>query len=168
MTQALTDYTSYAEVRAILGTNVDELEDATLGLDVYVNALEFELAAAGEKVVSGADLVADYVAAAALASPTVAEARLVAAVKLLAPYAVALQMASSLPQFSPKSITGEKVGFIRHADSYKVTLDECFKNFGKYLSNLEAVYGVFKSASVSTSARAYLGVSSPLTDPVAG
>ena len=39
----LSDFCSYAEVRAALGVEEDELEDATLALPVYSNNLELEL-----------------------------------------------------------------------------------------------------------------------------
>lgn len=40
---SLTDYTTYAEVRAVLGVSVYELTDATLGLPIYTRGLQSRL-----------------------------------------------------------------------------------------------------------------------------
>ena len=42
MSLPITNYTSYDSVRAALGVSSDDLEDATLALDIYADALELE------------------------------------------------------------------------------------------------------------------------------
>ncbi len=168
MPTVLTDYTSYAEVRAALGTNVDEVDDATLGLDVYLLGLEADLANAGVLAVVGSDLVADYATAAAKPTPTALETALVSAVKLFAPYSVAMILASGLPVFSPKSITGEKIGFIRQTDSYKEAVAQCMTLFSRRLAALQVAYGNYKNKVLNLVPRTYFAVGQPSTDPVTG
>lgn len=39
----ITDYTTYDDVRAVLGVSTDELEDTTLALETYASALLLDL-----------------------------------------------------------------------------------------------------------------------------
>src|SRR5258706_8040490 len=119
---ALTDYTSYAEVRAVLGVAEDEIDDATLGLGVYSLNLLAEL----EDIADA--LPEDYAIVLAITGGdrTEVQRKLYNAVQLFAPYAVGKQLASSLPIFSPHAITDGKSGFTRYSDSpYKTAITEC-------------------------------------------
>lgn len=161
----LTDYTTYAEVRAALGTNDEEIEDVTLALPMY----ELGLVADLEDV--SAALPADYTAVAAIdeASRTAVQKAFYEAVRLFAPYSVAGQLASSLPLFSPKQVTDGKAGFSRYADSpYKQAIDNAKKLFDRYRTRLADKYAGLSSGSSALDFRPFMSVVSPVTDPVVG
>jgi hypothetical protein len=162
---ALTDYTSYDEVRAVLGVSVDEIDDVTLGLGVYSLNLLAEL----EDIADA--LPEDYAIVLAVdgGSRTEKQRKLYNAVQLFAPYAAGKQLASSLPIFSPKAITDGKSGFTRYSDSpYKQSIAECLKQYSANRQRLIDAYASFKDTSAALSPRPYLTVSVPTTNPVTG
>ena len=69
MSFQITEFTSYADVRAALGVSEDDLEDETLELDLYADMLEVEF----EDV--SATFLTTYAAAQATDTPTEAQAR---------------------------------------------------------------------------------------------
>lgn len=159
----LSDYTTYAECRAALGTNVDELEDATLALQMY----ELGLVADLEDI--DAALPADYVVIAekSVETRTALEVAVFDAVRLFAPFSVAVQLASSLPLFSPKQITDGKSGFARYADSpYKEATKSAKEKFDRYRGRLATKYAAFKSLSAPLEVRPFLRGTPPTSDPV--
>src|SRR4051812_45297778 len=109
----LTPFTTNEQVRSVLGVSEDELIDETLNLPIYELNLRYEL---GE--VSGS-LAADFVTIAALDETTWTDKQkgFVDAVKLFSPYAVSVQLETSLPLFSPKEITDGKASLVRYTDS---------------------------------------------------
>lgn len=162
---ALTDYTSYAEIRAVLGVAEDEIDDATLELGVY----SLNLLAEFEDISS--TLLADYAIVALIdaGDRTALQAKLFNAVQLFAPYAVGKQLASSLPIFSPHSITDGKSGFTRYADSpYKQAIAECLRQYSANRQRLADAYAGFTSTDTAIPLAPYLTISSPATDPVTG
>jgi hypothetical protein len=161
----LTDYTTYAECRAALGTNADEIEDATLALPMY----ELGLVADFEDI--HASLPADYLTIAAIApeTRTAAEKAVYEAARLFAPFSVAVQLASSLPLFSPKQITDGKAGFARYADSpYKEATKRAKEQFDRHRGRLATKYATYKSSSAPTALRPFLRGIAPTSDPVTG
>lgn len=162
----LTDYTTYDEVRAVLGVTDEELEDATLDLDVYSHNLLAEL----EDV--SLDLPAAYTTASALdeASRSPAQQRFFSATRLFSVYAVAVQLAGSLPLFSPKTITDGKAGYARYADSpYKQTIEECKAQYLRARTRLISAFQTLEDgAATNVGLRPFLSVSSPSSDPVTG
>jgi hypothetical protein len=163
--QQLTDFTTYDEVRASLGTNPDELADVTLALPLYARGLVADL----EDI--AALLPTDYATVLAIneGTRTAKEQALVDAVQLFAPYSVAAQLSSSLPLFSPKQVTDGKAGFSRYADSpYKTSIDNAKKMFDRFRARLVVKYADYKSASSTAIVRPYGGGVSPTSDPVTG
>lgn len=162
---ALTDYTSYEEVRAVLGVAIDEIDDATLGLGVYSLNLLAEL----EEIADA--LPEDFAVVDQLdgAARTENQRKFWNASRLFAPYAVGKQLATSLPLFSPKSITDGKSGFTRFSDSpFKTGIESCLKQYSANRQRLVEAYAAFKNTSSTLSARPYLTISSPTTNPVTG
>lgn len=165
MPVAITDYTTYAEVRAVLGVSVDEIDDATLALDIYAHSLVAEL----EDV--SVNLPADFDAILEIGDDerTAVQTRFYNAVRLFAAYCVGNQLASSLPLFSPKSLTDGKAGFARHSDSpYKHAIEECRAAYERYLDRLKSRYAELTSSSSSAPLRPFMAASSPTSDPVTG
>jgi hypothetical protein len=161
----LTEFTTYDEIRAALGVSVDEIEDATLGLDMYEFGLEAELSAIGDA------LAVDFATVAAIdeGTRTTNETKFYQAVKLFAPYAVAKQMLPGLPLLAPKSITDGKASVTRDSSApYKETIKSVTTAFAQYRQLLEDRYGVYVGNTATTSLRPFLSVISPASDPVTG
>jgi thymidine phosphorylase len=157
---AITTYTSYAQVRAVLGVSDKELSDATLALEMYDLGLKADLQDIGD------NLVTEF---AALSTPTGDALKFQEAVKLFATYAVAQQLASSLPLFAPKMITDGKAGVTRDANSpYKQATIECRANYQKYRTLLEARYAVFLGASTAITPPPLFTAVTAATDEVTG
>jgi hypothetical protein len=160
----ITEYTTPSEVRAVLGVNVDELPDATLALPMYARALQ----AALEGI--AVDLPTDYatIAAKVEGDRTVPEQRVFDTAALYATYQIAVQLASSLPIFSPKQITDGKSGFSRYADSpYKEAVREARAKYEEYAKLLGTHYGAFNGTG-TTVTRSYFSGAQPTSDPVTG
>lgn len=162
----LTDFTTYAECRAALGTNDQEIDDGVLTLPMYVLGFIADLEDVSDT------LQADYVVIAALNDNvrTVPQQAVYDAVRLFAPYSVAGLLASSLPLFSPKQVTDGKASMTRYADSpYKEAIKDAKAKFDRFRARLNAKYAIFKSTTAAAAgALPLLRVSSPSTDPITG
>lgn len=108
----LTDYTTYDEIRAVLGVSETEIEDRDLALDLYALLLEDALQ---EISTSLPDL---YSAVKSEAAPTADQRRFLARMALFAPHWLGLYLLGALPQFSPRVITDGKTQTERVADPY--------------------------------------------------
>lgn len=161
---ALIDYTSYDEIRATLGVPEDELEDATLSLPLYENYLRMELDDLGN-----GDAVEKFATIALVPEPsrTKAQQRLFELIQLYATYAVATQLASSLPLFSPKDISDGKAATGRFADGpYREVIKQNKDIYDRLRPKLEAALAAVDSGAATTVDRTFFVVSSPSTDPV--
>lgn len=162
---ALLDFTSFDDIRAALGVSSEEIEDSALSLPLY----EFNLVAEMEDVDDG--LIAAYTAAKDVAegSRTAAQRRLVQSTFMFATYAVAKQLTSTLPMFSPKEIGDGKAHMTRFLDPYKATIARVEQEFEKARTRVIEALAVVQSSSVVTPApRVFIAISSPSTDPVTG
>ena len=88
---SLNPYTTNDEVRAVLGTNIDELSNETLELGVYKSALELDLEGLG----SGALNTIDAVLEKDDNELTDKDKKLIRAVNLFSTYSVARHLAKS-------------------------------------------------------------------------
>lgn len=160
----ITDFTTFAEIRGVLGVAVDELADATLQLPMYELALLADL----EDI--GVTLGADYDTVAAEAEPrTALRQALYDAVRLFAPYAVAIQLASSLPLFAPKTITDGKASVSRDSASpYLIAIANAKAQYERNRERLESKYSTFLGATVVATIRPFFSVAVPTVDPVTG
>ena len=162
---AITDYTTYAEVRAALGLNSDELTDDTLSLQLYSSQLDAEI----DQI--STTLAADYatIKAKVISARTSAEKKVYDGVALFAPFAVAKALAPSLPLLAPKTITDGKASVTRDSASpYKAALENAEAMYETARQYLIDAYAGFTSVSVTTTLRPFLGISSPSVDPVTG
>lgn len=160
----LTDYTTYDEVRAALGVNVDEVDDATLALPLYENILQVEL----EDI--DMDIPTLYESVSALPTPTDDQLRFMQAAHLFATYAVAKQLTTSLPLFSPEQITDGKAMIRRNQDTpYKAVIEAVAREYTRFKSRLEKMFAVVNSTSAAGAvAKTYFSVASPTSDPITG
>ncbi|MDI1362516.1 hypothetical protein [Methylotenera sp.] len=164
----LTSYTTYNDIRAILGVNPKELPDADLALETYLFELETKL----QEV--GTDLIAKYTEAAAAvltATETSLQKGLYRAVRLYASSSVSLSVAYSLPMRAQKSITDGKAGLDRFTGTpYKDTVDNLLNLAASYRDDLAKQYILSAGGTPATitTIPAFMGVSSPSYDPVTG
>lgn len=162
----LLDFTTYDDIRAALGVSDDEIEDATLSLDVY----EFELIAELESVAD--NLIDQYGTVKALdeGMRTPVQRRFFQATRQFATYAVAKHLTVSLPLFSPKDITDGKASFSRYAaNPYEKTIDAVKSKAESWRLRLkEALAGVQSVTATSLPLLNTFVVASPATDPVTG
>lgn len=163
---AMLDYTTYDDIRAVLGVSSDEIEDSTLSLQVYEFGLSSEIRAVSRSLATD---VATVIAIAE-GSRTTAEAELLEVMSLFATYAVARQLLTSLPLFSPKEISDGKASQTRYATNpYEETIRRVESEFNRFKAELEEVYASYKSTTAQSRVeRTYLMVSSPASDPITG
>ena len=157
------DYTTYDEIRAVLGVSTDELEDSTLALGLYLSNLIGEL----EDI--DTSLPGDYAVVAALSSRSALQQRFYEGTRLFAAYAVAKQLGSGLPLFGPKDITDGKASTSRFADSpYKETLKAVSAYYERTRGKLESAYADLNAGSKTTVARTLFVGGQPSSNPVTG
>lgn len=162
---ALTDYTSYVQIRALLGVEDDELADDTISLEVYVSGLLEDL------LDIGVSLEADYATVNAIAAEvrSTAQQRLWRTVRSFASFSVAKRVGTSLSMFGPKDITDGKAGVSRFSDApYKATMKNIESEYGTAKQRLVEAFSAYGSASITLAPRIYMSPSSPAFDPVTG
>lgn len=159
---ALIAYTTYDDVRAALGVTDEELEDTTLALTTYEDALisEFEDISLTLKSTLDATLVK--------ATPTEDEKRFLRYARLFSAYTVAKLLTASLPMFGPKTITDGKAKIDRFNDPYRDTIKDVAAQYDKWRSRLSAAFTALGQSSSTPTARVYMSTVSPASDPVTG
>jgi len=131
---SLLDYTSYAEIRAVLGVSATELSDATLALTQYATVATLEL----EDVNLG--IPALYTTIATDSSKTATEQRFYDLVRLFVAYAVAQNLLTSLPLFSVQRLTDGKAEFQRQANIFDEVRSGVDGLYTTLKTRLSAVY----------------------------
>ena len=160
----LTTYTTYDDIRAALGVTPDDLEDATLALKIYDDALTQE----HEDVALTLQDTFDTLSASP--SPTAQETRFLTACRLFSTYAVAKMLTSALPLFAAKTTTDGKAAVGRFENPYKdviKSINEMYATQRTRLVNALAAVGT-SSATATATPRIYMSVASPSSDPVTG
>ncbi len=109
----LIDYTSYDEIRAVLGVSDEELEDSTLALPMYLTALQLQLGDIAET------LEDQYQNLKVETFLTPKEQKLLDVVSVFSAYAVAQHLLTSMPLFAPKRITDGRAETDRVTDPFE-------------------------------------------------
>lgn len=156
-------YTTFADIRSILGVTTEELPDSDLELESYLFGLQNGLDSIGST------LEAEYITASSAVSAgteTSAQKLLYRATRMYATAEVSLAVAYSLPMRAQKSITDGKAGLSRFTDSpFRDTLENLKGLVASAKSALEAA---FTGASAKTVIPSFMSVVSPAIDPVVG
>lgn len=158
------DYTDTISVRALLGVNDIELEDATILLpssDLIISEGLLDL---------GASVLTMYATVAALSNRTASQTRFFEQVRLYSAALVASSLLGSLPMFASKKLTDSKAAFERVDDPYS-RLAESLKGMLSWLRPrvLTSLLILDPGASVSAAgARRYASAVGLGTDPVTG
>ena len=158
----ITTYTTYADVRAALGVSDDDLEDTTLGLELYANYLEVEL----EDV--NIDLPTTYATTEALGTPTAAEERFLKSCRLFATFAVARQLTSALPIFAAQQVSDGKASVQRFDTPYKDAIKSVNEQYDRLKNRLVQSLASIGTSTSAATAMTYVSVVSPAVDPVTG
>jgi hypothetical protein len=162
----LTDYTTFSDIRTILGVSIDELPDSDLELETYLFGLESAL----DDV--GTSLIADYAAVTAPVvgnTATAEQIKLYRATRLYSALQVCENVSHSLPMRAEKSITDGKAGASRFTDSpIEQTIENMKALLAKALSNLQEAYAENLGTQVTITIPSFLAISVPSIDPVTG
>jgi hypothetical protein len=163
----LTDFTSYDEIRAVLGVSSKELEDATLALPLYSRSLMFELSDLAD------DLPEVYLAISALPAVdrSVAQQRLYDVTQLYSAYSASSQLLTSLPLFSPQRLTDGRAEFDRHDDPFADVRAGVLEGLHQHRRRLLTLYAAVTSVTAGPAAvvaPSMVRSTGIATDPVTG
>lgn len=160
----ITDYTSYAEIRSILGVSDDEVADSELALPLWGILLSEKLSDIGDSV----DTTYKAIALVPEIARTTQQKKFQATASLYAAYAIAQELLIALPMFGFKRLTDGKaeqerfdrwddlkLGITRGANAMRVKLRLA-------LSALDATFAVSSVTGV------FVVSTGITTDPVTG
>ena len=157
------DCTTYDDIRAALGVSDEDLEDVTLELALYANSLQADL----EDI--DINLPATYTTTKAIVAPSAIEARFLQAANVFATFSVAKQLSSSLPLFAAKQVTDSKAGVSRFDNSpYKEVIASIDREYARARNRLAQALAGIGTGTAAATARPYLSVASPASDPITG
>lgn len=158
----ITAFTTYADVRAVLGVSEKDLSDDTLALAWYSDNLDEAMA---EISLTLAD---SFAVASQEATPSSEQVRLVRSVRTFASAAVARTATAALRLAAPQQVTDGKAAMARFTDP----LDRLTKDIeAKYLAakaKVEAAVVALENSGKVTTPRVWFSVVSPAEDPVTG
>ena len=158
----VTDYTSYAEIRAVIGVDALELPDATLGLQTFATALYRTLLSitnsSGETLVALFDAIDPF-------DMDISEEILYYTIKEYATYVVADACCSGLSMFALKSDSDGKATQSRF--SSEATFKDVVKNVQQRLASLTGALDQMLGGTTTYSIPGLTRVS-PATDVVTG
>lgn len=162
----LTSFTTYNDIRAILGLTAEELPDADLELETYLFDLERGLSEVGDNLLT--DYEASLTAYTANTS-TAQQSALYKATRLYSAIHVSLKIAYSLPMRAEKSVTDGKAAVFRFSDTPVEQMIEGLRGLAATAStNLKSKYASFLGATSVNTLPSFMAVVSPSTDPVTG
>ena len=144
---AVETYTTYDDVRAILGVSDEDLEDVTLGLSVYSSNLDLELLAVDDT------LPATFVStsATAVSARTATQRKFLTLTSLFAAYTVASQVGTSLALFAPQSTSDSKTTVTRFSgDSFQKVLDKVDAQKERLSVELSAAFADVSGGAAAT------------------
>lgn len=146
-------YTTFDDIRAVLGVTVEEVDDTTMSLNVYDYGLLGEL----EDV--GATVSDQFISIHAIApdTRTADQARYFRCVQQFATYAVAKILGSSLPLFAPQTVSDSKAVMGRFQQNpYEKTLQEIDRQYSRAKERLLSALGTLLSSTSATVTKTYI------------
>lgn len=162
----ITSYTSYDEIRAVLGVSDDELSNETLALGVYYSALKIAMSEVNDDF---AAFLSNLKEKTLLSSR---ESLFVDYGVLFCTYAIASHLGASLPMFGLKDMSDSKASASRFAtDPYKATIANINARLDNYRNRVLELYNELNPADVGRTPSVSFTVISksiPATDPVTG
>jgi hypothetical protein len=166
---AITSYTSYDAIRALLGVAATELEDDTLALPMYEDQFLLELS----DIDGGGSAVTTLYAtilAIEQVDRTTNQQRFFTLVNLLGGYSVARQLLASSELFAPKRITDGAAAVERAGEHYDRLREGIQASYNIVLSRIKTLLATLDgSAEVATrTSRTFITSTGLATDPVTG
>lgn len=161
----LTDYTSYAEIRAVLGVSEEELLDADLALQTRLTALESNLLDVSDVMLS----TYATIKAIAIGSRTADQQKFFLLTQYYSAYAVGEELLASSPMFGFKRVTDGKAEAERF-DKFADLKDGILKAASVARKRLKLALGTLNvgyTAPATTTMIPILGIVGG-TDPVTG
>jgi len=159
----LTQYTTFDEVRAVLGVSDEELEDEVLVQPFYERQLIIDI----EDVDAGIPDAFDTVSAIPYASRTKVQKRFYDLVQLFSAYAIGRTLLMSMPYFAELRVQDGRSEKQRVKDPFEFTRDGVQAGFVAARQSLLAAYAAATGGSVTTRVTRTLLTSTGLaTDPV--
>lgn len=158
----LTTYTSYAEIRAVLGISSKDLDDATLALPIYERNLSLEFSEVDTA------LKASYVAIAAVAESarSTAQQTFFEVVQVYSAYSISRQLLTSLPYFALQRITDGRAEGEREGDAFKDTKDSINATFSILAVRLRTYYTALGNSLTARQTAVYASAVGIAFDPV--
>lgn len=158
----LTDYTTFADVRAALGVNEDDIQDSVLSLSIYNILLTQDF----EDIDVTIESV--YATKSALTSPTAAESRFIDACRLFATFSIANQLTITLPLFAAQQITDGKAQVNRFDNPYKDVMAYVLGQYDRARNKLKDAFEAVGETLTVVQPKLYFKNFAPATDPVTG
>lgn len=167
---AITTYTSYDTIRAILGVSAKEIKDATLGLPLFETQFLLEM---GDVDQGGGAVISQYNTIAALtpSARTAQQQQLLNLVNMLAAYSVGRQILTGAALAIPVRVTDGKAELERFdTQNFDKVREGVLLSYGQVLRRLKAVIvALVPSAQVlDNTARTHILSAGLASDPVTG
>lgn len=154
------EYTTPAQIRAVLGVDEVDVDDSTITLPIYENYLVMEL----EDI--DIDFLTTYATKKASTTRTAQEHRFVSLAQVFATFVIAKQLTGSLPLFALKQESDGKAQATRFDNPYRDTIQAVNRDYEKTKGKLVAAIKALGSASITSTPRVYFGTIGLGTDPI--
>ncbi len=158
----ITVYTTYNDVRAVLGVSSKDLSDDTLALNWYSDALDDELDGVH------ANLATFFSDASQAQPPSDKQVRLMRSVRTFAATVVAKAATTGLPMFAPQQVGDGKAMMARFSDPVRDIVKSVEKAYQAAKDKLVLDVAALEEVSSTGVARVWFSVVSPVDDPVTG
>ena len=158
----LTAYTTYADIRAALGVEDEELSDSTLALQLYEDALDADL----DDI--SATLRDTYVTVSAVETPSTAQKRFLSCTRSFAVYAVARTLLTSAPLFAQQSVEDGEAKQGRFVNPFREVAKRVEGEYALWQGRLEAALTALGQAASAPISRTYASAVAPASNPVTG
>lgn len=159
---SITTYTTYNEIRAVLGVSDADIEDSTLALAIYSNLLNSDLESINSNFISLHQTIAGE------ASQTDAQQRFLRNTSSFATFSVAKSLLAAMPMFAVEKMSDSKATGERFDEAQKDTAKRIEAMYDSSRAALIASVGEVGSSATTTRTFSLFAVSSPATDPVTG
>lgn len=161
---ALTDYTSYAEIRAVLGVSDTDIDDATLALPIY----EQQLLMALYKVHPNLATLFASIHQIPVDQRTALQQRLYNVTQVYAAYAVARYLLASAPLFAFQKLKDGRAEGDRFANAFDMLRDDLDNMLADLVDSLEDLLTDLGEEFPAKVGMTYFAASEPNFNPITG
>jgi hypothetical protein len=165
----LTDYTSYDEIRAVLGVSNKDIKDETLALALYERLLLIDLDSLDSTAGAGIRSLYATVSGTPQGSRTADQQRYFELAQVYSAYSVSNTLLTSLPYFAVKRVTDGRAEAERIADPFadvKESVPLMLSTLRRRLLMAYTVLGGVVSSGATGHTRVYFAATGLSKDPV--